>query len=482
MVLPNIKVEADSKEFTGLTEKLKEHGYIEENIAKFLGRWDISEMNGREYPNYVWRCRRDDSDLATLIGFFLMGQASTLERIGGLIGQAALEALLKCGVLLDFKKTLTSQAVIYPCLGRYFITDYWVSEGTQPDGKVYELGTDSYVLARITPRENVTRALDLCTGSGIHAVLSASSAETSQAIDINPRALIYTALNARLNSVTCEPILSDLYTEVKGQKYDLITANPPFVPSPDPNVRIHRSAGETGEEVPERLVKGLPEMLAEGGLFSMVLEHPVYEDETYLDRLERWLGEKTGWCIAVLTFVHHTPANYVIKHLGGVEDYTKMFEAYLESYERNNIIGMRFANVFIRRLPPERPNVKVNQFSNWPNESLVERVSEWLDCLNRYSDPDWRPDPSWKPDLGHNYKYLWRDWDHAQGVLEMGDHNWFRPDPLNADEAELLVRLRGGVKTIETLTEEWLDGRGDESSFLQALRGLGLRRALSPLE
>jgi methylase of polypeptide subunit release factors len=369
--------------------------------------------------------------------------------------------------------------VVYPCLGRYIFTDQWVGTGNQEPGKVYELGTDSYVLARVTPRRRVEKALDLCTGSGVHAVMSGAEAKVSRAVDINPRALTYTRLNALANGVKCETFLGDLYSPVSDLSYDLITANPPFVPSPDPTVLIHRSAGETGEEVPERLVAGLRDRLAPGGLFSMVLEHPVYTDETYLDRLERWVGETSGWGIAVLNFDECPAGQYIVRHVGS-ENYEETYNTYLQSYLKHGIQAVRFANVFIKRLDKNRPNFKAAQKCNWPNLSLVSQVEEWLDCLELFSDPGWSPDPQWRPELSPNYTSVWRDWNKARGVLELADHNWFQQEMLNTEETELIYSMKQGDLTVEELQSRWGATGKSEESFLATLRSLGARRALSP--
>ena len=476
MTLLDIGLKVDPTRLSPLCDKLRSYGYLETPIAELLGRFDISELVGKEYPSYIWRCEREDSELAKLVGIFLMGRATDRETLTALLGQDLLEALKACGLLLEFKGQMASHAVIYPCLGRYILTDQWVGgSGPQSEGKVYELGTDSYVLARVTPRRGVRRALDLCTGSGVHAVMSAQTAELSRAVDINPRALQYTELNAALNDVGCSTHLGDLYTAVEGETFDLITANPPFVPSPDPDVLVHQSAGESGEEVPQRLVAGLPTHLEPGGLFSMVLDHPVFESETYLDRLERWLGHKSGWGIAVLTFHTLTVANYIRDHLQGVETYDETFRKYLESYARLGIQSMEFANVFITRLKEDAPNWKVEQRSNWPNVSLVPQVEEWLDAQRDFHSPSLRLDEESKPRLSSHYRSVWHDWDRARGALEVADGNWFPPDPLSAEETDLLLLTKSGELTVRELRAQF---KGD---FDRAIRGLGKRRALAGL-
>lgn len=479
MALPNFKLNVSGDALAPLAQTLHDLGYNEALIRSLFSIHDTSELLGKELPFYQWSCRRDPRPAAKMVGFFLLGEAMSKESLIEILGERMLAVLMKCGAVVGFSGIFTCQVVLYPFEGRFFFTDFWFTKGHQDFGKIYELGTDSYVLARVTPRKDIKKALDLCTGSGVHAILSAAHCPSS-AVDINPRALEYTLANCALNSVHCDTHLGDLYSALDHQeRYDLITANPPFVPSPDTDiVLIHRSPGETGEEVSEKIVAGLPERLTDRGLFSMILEFPVIENDDYADRLERWLGQEKGWGIAVLWYLEKDLAEYVVQHIGPVDDYDETFQKYLESYQKNNIRAIRFASVFIKRLSPDCPNWKTTEKTLWPKQPIAEQMDDWLTCLSQYHDPNWQPDPQWKPKLSRYYKSVWRDWDDARGVLEMSDDNWIQPPPLDADETELLMRLKNGDRSITELKKEWTEDLGDEVSFLKTLRAVGLRRAL----
>lgn len=476
MALPHLKLRVRPEEIALLARRLDNFSYTEGAVAELLGLWDLSQMDAGELPNYIWRCRQNDSDLAALVLLFLLGEGLPAERVTKLLGREVPAALMQCGVLFRKSGTLYSQVVLYPCLGHYFFTDYWVTKG-QAEGQVYELGTDSFVLARLTPRKGHERALDLCTGSGIHAILSASSCKSAVAVDINPRALEYTEFNAALNSVHCQTQLADLYSLLETESFDLITANPPYVPSPDAEVLVHRSAGETGEEIPERLVAGLSKHLSKGGLFSMILEYPVLKGDDYLDRLERWLGEDYGWGLALLSFGEKPVGSYINKHMGPSLDYNAKFQSYLKSYTAQGISSIDFAQVFIFREHALHSNWKVRKTTLWPIKNLADNMAAWLSGYSRYSSPDWTPDPHWRPKLSPYYKTLWRDWDHSQGTLEASEQNGLPSETLNADEAELLSHMRGQT-SVAQLRDLWSSMDRDEDSFLKAFRGLGLRFAL----
>ena len=481
MSLPDFKLNVDPSQLAPLATIFRRHNYTESGIRDLLKHFDNGEMIGDRLPYYKWMCEQRPSPLSILVKFFLLGEGATREELLELLGLELCIALQDCDALIGYDGVFSSKVVCYPCQGSYLFTDYWYVIGHQTKGKIYEIGTDSYVLARTTPRDGVKKALDLCTGSGVHAIMSASAAP-SKAVDINPRALEYTRANAALNSVEVETYLGDLFEALgSDEKFDLITMNPPFVPSPDPDVvLIHRSPGETGEEVSHRVVSSLHERLEEGGLFSMILEYPVMEGETYVDRLERWLGgDGTGWGVAVLWYVNRELSEYVVSHIGPVDDYLGTFNKYLESYKRHGITAIRFASVFIKRLPPGHPNWKVmERVAPWPKGDVKDDIRVWLDCLTRYNDPTWQPAPDWKPKLSRYYKSAWRDWDDERGLMETTEENWLPATQVDSHAADFLMRIKKGDKTISELRSEWLEDGLDEDSFLAAVRTLGALRGL----
>lgn len=478
MNLPDLKLRVPAEKIAALGTVLRKNGYTEDSVKEILGVWDLSQLNGAELPRYVWQCQENGSDLAKLVKFFLLGENLTNREAPQLLGRKLVNDLLFCDLVFRDGADLFCNCVIYPCDEVFIVTDYWVTGTGHKEGQVYELGTDSFVLTRITPREKEWKTLDLCTGSGVHAVMSALACRSSVAVDINPRALEYTAFNAALNSVECETHLGDLYSAAPEGPFDLITANPPYVPTPDPTMAVHRGVGETGEEVPERLVAGLPERLAEGGLFSMVLEYPIYENSDYLDRLESWLGENEGWKIVVLSFGAKDVGNYIKQHIANSPNYEEKFRSYLQSYQEQGIVGIDFANVFIMRCGAGEPNWKHQTLSAWPQVCKKESIAEWLETLRRYSSQNWKPEPDWKPELHSRYRTVWQNRERTSGFLEAVEPQWLPPQPLSAAETQLIWDISGEA-TVAELQAKWLDQGRDEESFLETLRGLGLQQAFA---
>lgn len=78
------------------------------------------------------------------------------------------------------------------------------------------------------------KVLDLCTGSGAIAISIAKNCKCDiTATDISQDALEVARKNAINNEVEIEFRQGSLFSPVKGEKYDVITCNPPYIPTGD---------------------------------------------------------------------------------------------------------------------------------------------------------------------------------------------------------------------------------------------------------
>lgn len=126
------------------------------------------------------------------------------------------------------------------------------------------------------------RVLDLCTGSGAIAIALARHAPRARvtATDLSPAALAVATDNAERNGVGsirwCE---GDLYDPVRGERFDLVVANPPYVSAQEyaalePNVRDYEPVGalradEDGLAILRRLCEGAASVLEPGGAIGV---------------------------------------------------------------------------------------------------------------------------------------------------------------------------------------------------------------------
>ena len=128
------------------------------------------------------------------------------------------------------------------------------------------------------------RILDLCTGSGVIAVSLAREYPAAQVVatELSPAAAALARRNAARNAVADRVDVreGDLFAPVRGERFDLIAANPPYIASPviptlAPEVRrepvIALDGGPDGLAFYDRICAEAREHLAPGG--AIVLEH-----------------------------------------------------------------------------------------------------------------------------------------------------------------------------------------------------------------
>jgi release factor glutamine methyltransferase len=132
------------------------------------------------------------------------------------------------------------------------------------------------MLARALQAERLrpgSRVLDVCTGSGVLAVTAALEGADATAVDVSRRAVLFAALNARLNGVRVRALRGDLLAPVRGERFDAIVSNPPYLPADGVPTRGRRrawDAGPDGRAILDRLCAEAASHLAIGGVLLVV--------------------------------------------------------------------------------------------------------------------------------------------------------------------------------------------------------------------
>ncbi|MFD0484789.1 HemK2/MTQ2 family protein methyltransferase [Kineococcus sp. GCM10028916] len=154
-------------------------------------------------------------------------------------------------------------------------------------------GDTSLLADTLTRGQSVVgrRVLDLGTGSGALAVAAVrAGARSVTAVDLSLRAVLTARLNGRLHRAPVRVRRGDLFTPVAGQQFDVVLANPPYVPADSDRLPRHRrgrswDGGRDGRAVIDRICDEVATVLAPGGRLLMVQSVLAGERQT-LDRLD----------------------------------------------------------------------------------------------------------------------------------------------------------------------------------------------------
>lgn len=156
--------------------------------------------------------------------------------------------------------------------------------GTRPPVKslvlpgVYAPQEDTALLAAALADEPVepgAAVLDVGTGSGALALTAARRGARVTAVDVSRRAVYAARVNALRAGLPLEVVRGNLFEPVRGRSFDLVLANPPYVPAPG----AHRpprgparawDAGGDGRLVLDRICLEAPGLLRPGGVLLLV--------------------------------------------------------------------------------------------------------------------------------------------------------------------------------------------------------------------
>jgi len=222
------------------------------------------------------------------------------------------------------------------------------------------------LLADITVRKKVPRALDLGTGGGIQALLLANHCERVVAVDINPRAIDFTDLNAALNGFdNIEARLGSWFEPVGDERFDIITANPPYVISPD-STYLYRDSGMPADSLCRQLVADMARHLEEGGMGHILVSCALREGEEWAAPLRHWLMD-CGCDAWLLHYLTEDPMTQAAKWNGpliadGLGAYEAAIDRWMAYYRSQGIEQISFAAVIMRRREGR---------SNWIREDSV---------------------------------------------------------------------------------------------------------------
>ena len=157
-------------------------------------------------------------------------------------------------------------------------------------------------VVKIAKKINAKKILDLCTGSGAIAISLAKYIDKSNitAVDISSKALNVAKLNAKNNEVEDRItfVESDLFKNLKKEKYDIIVSNPPYIKKEvlkklDKEVqkepKLALDGGYDGLDFYRKIIKNADEYLKFNGYLCFEIGYDQKEDvENLLKEQEKY--------------------------------------------------------------------------------------------------------------------------------------------------------------------------------------------------
>ncbi len=275
-------------------------------------------------PDEVWSVKRvlawaaDDlkrrgNDSARLDVELLLGRVLGLDRIGLILHSEKPLSAPELGRFRElFKRRRAGEPVAYLLGEREF---FGITFKVDARVLVPRPDTECLVevaLERTRGRSMLGRALDLCTGSGCVAIAFARNRPTWQvtASDTSEDALAVATDNAhRTGAIRNLRLLhGSLFTPVSGERFDLITANPPYIPAAEIaelpadvrefEPRLALDGGPDGLDIVRQIAAQALDQLTPGGLLALEISADqgprtlrILEQHGYVDlQLARDLG------------------------------------------------------------------------------------------------------------------------------------------------------------------------------------------------
>jgi methylase of polypeptide subunit release factors len=328
-------------------------GYSGEGVRSALGSGSEQLSSSVDIPLYLRRLEGVEP-LGTLVRMFVLDAQVDAASAARAFAPLSLDEVERLGLIARDGDAVRALVRIVPHDELLIASDRRVAHGEpeQPD-HVAGVHGPSLTLSHLTVRQPAATALDVGTGSGVQAILAASHTGRVVATDVNERALVFAAFIAQLNGVeNLELRAGSFFEPAAGERFGLVTCNPPYVISPE-SAYLFRDSGLVGDTVSRRVVEQAGAFLEEGAFASMLVSWVVEPGGDWSAPLRDWIAE--SGCDAWL--LHHgtddplTHAGNWLRHEVGRDPdaYAAAVDRWLEYFARLGIEAIAVGAVILRR-------------------------------------------------------------------------------------------------------------------------------------
>jgi protein-L-isoaspartate O-methyltransferase len=379
------------KGVSAIADALRDVGFTVEALSDVLGI--EKEFSSRDVDKVVYERRllNAPEPLAEVIAFLTLGIPLHTDRLPALFGADGARALIDSGAAIERESQVDATVRLIPHGDLYICSDRPLPSGDgDPTEPLHVTGINAPagLLASLTVRKPVERALDIGTGNGIQALLAAKHSRRVFATDVNPRALAFASFNAALNGIhNIEFAEGSLFGPVGDERFDLIVCNPPYVISPDSDY-AYRDSGEAPGAFCRALIGAIPAHLVDGGYATVLASWPARVHEDWWDVPESWLQPGAlAWLLHYRTEDPLTHASLWNRPLAAVSPsaYAESIDRWLAFYREQAIEGISFGALLLHGSPEHsgvirRDPLKIGEDSAGRQ---IERAFTAFDDLSR---------------------------------------------------------------------------------------------------
>ena len=376
---PEFRIEATLHSFSSF---LRRHDYSEDSIAALLG---LTSLQSLEPTHLYWHSafQLPDTPLADLVRLFLLRDTLQCGRVSELLTPKVVNALLCLGLLVaDEKGDLSSTVDLFCSGGMVFATDhrYQLREGDCLDeDPVMYIGMDSHGLVQTAPRQSVDSVLDLCCGSGVQGLVASRYSIRVVAVDLNPRAVRFARFNAQLNGIRNYDVrLGNLYEPIGEERFDVILANPPFVPSPEMGLKF-RDGGIRGETVLREILSGADQHLNPDGRVCVVTD--LVDAQRYSEKLISWWGEGRFEAL-ILTTADRDEILFSVPHCHSpfgqsLEAYNNKLGCWINNFRDARLEAVNFGYLLVWKCAGSLESKVTSRIIHNPSRPIYFDVEDW---------------------------------------------------------------------------------------------------------
>lgn len=315
MALPDVQrlLDYPAASWRALAKRLRDLGLTPARVAPIVHAVRGLHPTMRA-PIRAHHLRRIASPHGHAMRMFLFSDPVKDEEARETLG-AELDALLAIGLLERRPDGSVVSPFVMSLLNQLFIlSDDLVRGG---DG-VMGFGDGTIELCRASfPDTDRRAALDLGCGAGTCAIALAAGVKRVVATDVNPRAMVLARVNTLLNGVqNVELREGDGFSPVKGDRFDLLVSQPPFVPLPEGSeAATFLYGGRRGDEMALHFLGQIESHLHPEGRAVLRVDWPE-DDSPLAERLRAAAGNALD--LLVLTAPRATLEEHATGYAAGI--------------------------------------------------------------------------------------------------------------------------------------------------------------------